>query len=558
MFKHSSCVALLLILHHTRTYAFLCPQQPKTLAQNPLIQRNICIKERFNDGKRSPRCCQKKLQASTSVNELDVDGSISSWKRLVSALPKMSIERKKEEGKETNEKMRLKMGDDLDRKILNTAVPSMINMAVVPIVNAVDTFWVGQMGVALALAGQAAANQAFFTLFFLIAFLPNITAPLVATAVGSNDLEAAQSRVCEAAFLSNLLGGLGTIFLVGFPNQALKLVLANDAPALQYAIPYLRLRALSLVPSLLSATGFATYRGLLNTVTPLKVSLITNAVNLIIDPILIFSMKLGAAGAALATAGSEILGGAIYLKLLLRRKLINWIGLFKPLSMKSLLPLLQGGAAMLARQLALNVMFLNAARRAQAMDPTGVAAAAYGITMQIYSVGVVVHLGMQSTAAALVPSALASGSVSSARSVADRIFLWGSLTGCVLAVTQLIALPFLVPLFTTLPEVQQAIKGPALISSFIHLVNGPVFAGEGAMLGLGKFKALAAVTAIGGAVMVGCLASPLGKRLDGILLSLAAFCAYQSVAVLFYHLRIGPLRRRNFFGNKIEGEPQME
>ena len=162
-------------------------------------------------------------------------------------------------------------------------------------------------------------------------------------------------------------------------------------------------------------------------------------------------------------------------------------------------------------------------------------------------------MGIQSTAAALVPSALASGSISSARSVADRIFLWGSLTGCILAATQLMALPFLVPMFTTLPEVQQAIQVPALISSFIHLVNGPVFAGEGAMLGLGKFKALATVTAMGGAVMVGCLASPLGKRLDGILLSLAAFCAYQSLAVLIYHLRIGPLRRRNFFGNKVEG-----
>lgn len=312
--------------------------------------------------------------SDSAVDELDVDGTISSWKRLVLALPRMSIEGNK--GRKRD--MRLKFGDELDRKILDTAIPSMINLAVVPIVNSVDTFWVGQMGVALALAGQAAANQAFFTLYFLIAFLPTITAPLVAKAVGSNDLDAAQSRVCEAIFLSNLLGGLGTIFLVGFPHQALKLVLSGDAPALEYAVPYLRLRALSMVPSLFSATGFAAYRGLLNTVTPLKVSLVTNAVNLVVDPLFIFSMRLGAAGAALATAGSEILGGLIYLKLLLRRKLVRWSRLLRPPSMKSLIPLLQGGAAMLMRQATLNVAFLTAARRAQAMDPTGVAAAAYG------------------------------------------------------------------------------------------------------------------------------------------------------------------------------------
>jgi hypothetical protein len=49
--------------------------------------------------------------------------------------------------------------------------------------------------------------------------------------------------------------------------------------------------------------------------------------------------------------------------------------------------LLQGGMSMLGRQLALNIGFVTAARRAQAMDPSGVAAAAYGIVMQLYAIG---------------------------------------------------------------------------------------------------------------------------------------------------------------------------
>lgn len=520
-------------------------------------------KNNYSRNNRREQTClassSSEVSSPTIDNELDVDGNISSWNRLVRALPKVSVANKQEkEGGTHNKNFGLHIGDELDRTILGTAIPSMINLAVVPVVNAVDTFWVGQMGIALALAGQAAANQVFFTLYFLIAFLPTITAPLVAKAVGSNDLEAAQSRVCEALFLSNVLGGLGTLFLVGLPRNALRIVLANDAPALEYAIPYLRLRALSMVPSLFAATGFAAYRGMLNTVTPLKVSLLTNAVNLVMDPLLIFSGGLGAAGAALATAGSEILGGFIYLKLLLRRKLVRWSRLLRPPKMKNLLPLIQGGAAMLLRQATLNVAFLTAARRAQAMDPSGVAAAAYGITMQIYSVGVVVHLGIQSTAATLVPNALAQGSVASTRSVADRIFIWGTLIGFLLAASQLIALPYLVPFFTTLPEVQEAIKAPALISSFIHLVNGPVFAGEGTMLGLGKYKALATVTAMGVGVMVSGITSPLGKRLDGILLSLAAFNAFQAMGVVFYHLRVGPLRRKNLFRGIFTTEAQME
>mmetsp|Transcript_11796 Transcript_11796/g.15402 ORF Transcript_11796/g.15402 Transcript_11796/m.15402 type:complete len:559 (+) Transcript_11796:51-1727(+) len=446
-------------------------------------------------------------------------------------------------------------GDEMDRKILGTALPSMLNLAVVPIVNSVDTFWVGRLGVALALAGQAAANQAFFTLYFLVAFLPTITAPLVAEAVGSGDTETAQRRVCEALFLSNLLGALGTIMLVGFPRTSLGMVLAQDAPSMAYAAPYLRFRALSMVPALISATGFAAYRGLLNTVTPLKVSLATNLFNLIADPLLINGLPFGTlvrilgkgfgvTGAAIATALAELMSGTIYMGLLFRKKLVRWSRLLKPPSWESLQPLVRGGLTMLARQMTLNLAFVCATRRAQAMDPTGVAAAAYGIVMQIYSVGVVCHLGIQSTAAALVPSTRAASGNDDARALADRIFIWGTIVGVILGVTQMAALPFLVPMFSTLPQVQEAVKIPALISSFIHFFNGPVFAGEGVMLGLQTFKALSISTAIGVSIMVGCLSSPLGKRLNGILISLAAFHLFQAAAMVFHHLKMGPLSKK--------------
>lgn len=72
----------------------------------------------------------------------------------------------------------LPKNDSLDRKVVGTALPNMVNMLVVPLVNSVDTFWVGRMGSALALAGQAAANNAFMTIFYFLNFLPIITAPL--------------------------------------------------------------------------------------------------------------------------------------------------------------------------------------------------------------------------------------------------------------------------------------------------------------------------------------------------------------------------------------------
>lgn len=455
--------------------------------------------------------------------------------------------------------------DELDSKILSTALPTMLNLMVVPLVNAVDTFYVGRLADPLALAAQSAANQCFFTVYFLAAFLPTITAPLVAEAIGKEDWDAAKQRVCESLFLSNVLGGVFSLALIGFPRLVLGLVLPPSlTEALDYAVPYLRWRALGMVPALFSATGFAAYRGLLNTVTPLKVSLATNLLNLVLDPLCIFGLGrsgigppgssllkilwngLGASGAAAATSISELASSLIYLRLLMRRKLIKWSRLFKPPSVTSLLPLIQGGLAMLLRQATLNVAFISAARRAQVLDPTGISGAAYGITMQIYSLGVVAHLGVQGTAAALVPSARAAGGDDAARDVADRIFAWGSLLGVVLAAVQWFALPMITPLFTPLPEVRAAVRGPAAISSFIHLVNGLVFAGEGTMLGLGAFRDLALVTLFGVGAMVSCLASPLGGTLNGVLLSLAAFNLVQGLAVTLHHVRISPLRRRGF------------
>jgi len=504
--------------------------------------------------------------------DLDIDGNISSWSRLVSALPKLKYS----------------APDELDKKILATALPTMLNLMVVPLVNAVDTFYVGQLADPLALAAQSAANQCFFTIYFLAAFLPTITAPMVAEAIGKEDWDTAKQRVCESLFLSNVLGGIFSIVLIGFPKAVLRMVLPASLTdnavvvggatmgVLDYAVPYLRWRAFGMMPALFSATGFAAYRGLLNTITPLKVSLVTNLLNLVLDPLCIFGfsgltksagiaapssvflrrlwMGLGASGAAAATSLSELTSSLIYLRLLIRRKLIVWSKLFKPPSLVSILPLIKGGSAMLLRQATLNIAFVSAARRAQVMDPSGVSAAAYGITMQIYSLGVVAHLGVQGTAAALVPSARAMGGDDAAREVADRIFAWGSILGVILALVQWFALPAITPLFSPLAEVREAVKGPAMISSFIHLVNGLVFAGEGTMLGLGSFRDLALLTVVGVAVMVSCLASPLGKTLNGVLISLAAFNLVQGLAVTLHHVRISPLRRRGFNNKQVTKE----
>lgn len=421
----------------------------------------------------------------------------------------------------------------------------MANLAVVPLVQAVDTFWVGRMGNALAQAGQSAAGTTFFTVYFLVAFVPTMTAPLVAAATGRGDSAAAEARIGDAVWVSTVLGLIGTLMLTTFPSAVNSMVVPRGAPAAEFADSYLRLRSISMVPALISALGFAAYRGLLDTVTPLKVSIASNLVNLVLDPILIFSCGLGVAGAAVATAFAEICSAACYVVLLARLKLLRIRRLVaNPPSLGALAAILGGGVTMLARQALLNLSFVLSTRRAQAIDPSGVSAAAYGIVMNIYSLGIVLQIAVQGTAAALVPATRAKEGDRAAARVADRIFSFGIVVSVFLAFAQTVAMPFIAPIFSTVPAVRDAIAAPARIAALVQLTNGVIFAGEGAMIGLGAYKALATVTGIGVAVMAAVLTTPVTKRLDGILLSILAFHIVQAIGVLFHHLRISPLRPR--------------
>jgi len=301
---------------------------------------------------------------------------------------------------------------------------------------------------------------------------------------------------------------------------------------------------------LVSSIGFAAFRGMLDTVTPLKVSLASNALNLVLDPLLIFGAKMGVAGAALATAISEVGAGLLYGRLLLKRKLLRLGALLQPPKPSDLLPLLKGGSAMLLRQVALNVAFIAATRMTQAMDSTGVSAAAYAITNQYYSLGLVVMLAMQATGATLIPAALSRGGggeegKAAARRTADRLIVWSTGIAISLAAVQLLASSFLTPCLTPLIEVQRAVARPAVVAAIVQCTNGPLFAGEGILMGVGAFGYLAGLTCVGVVVMVAGLytSARLGLGVSSVWLSLLGFHLVQLAGAMYHHLRLSPLAR---------------
>ncbi|KAK3258307.1 hypothetical protein CYMTET_32643 [Cymbomonas tetramitiformis] len=258
---------------------------------------------------------------------------------------------------------------------------------ILPLVGAVDTFWVGRMENALALAGQAAANQIFSSAFWVIAFLPSVVAPVVAKAAATGDKETVRKRVGEAVYVSILMGCVGMILVDQCSEQLLNLVMSNASPAREFAEPYLSIRAYTFIPALVATVGFAAFRGTMDVVTPLKISFLSNLLNIIADPIFMFRLGMGVAGAAVATGIAEMTSAAIYLWLMTRRKLASWSHILRPPPWSSLKTLLLGGTGVQLRSVALNVAFISVQRTTLALDSTGTAAAAHAITVNLWQVG---------------------------------------------------------------------------------------------------------------------------------------------------------------------------
>lgn len=444
-------------------------------------------------------------------------------------------------------------GDVLDRKILNLAIPAILNLMIIPLLGAVDMYFIGKMNNALAIAGSAAANQVFASTFWIFSFLPLVITPLVAAASASGDNNAVQSRITEALLIGTVIGVVGTALLGLAPAKMLSIVLPTAAASRVYAEPYLKYRALTFGPALLSTVGFAAFRGKMDVVTPLKISLFSNIINAILDPIFIFNFNMGVSGAAAATCVSELISFLIYMQQMIKLKMIK-LSLSLP-DLSTITPFIFGGLSVQLRAICIEVAFISVTRATQLRDPTGVTAAAHAISLQIWGMASIVLFAMNGVSSIMIPSEVArSGSYITAKPMADRLFMWGLLLGGLLGLGQLSALP-VISVFSSLPAVQEAAKGPTVIAGLLQFINGIVFIGEGIQQGDQDFLTLAKTTLLATASMLLALKFIGNTSLLGIWACLGVFYVARLGGVLSYYFITGPFSkiRRGSHESGIDG-----
>ena len=209
---------------------------------------------------------------------------------------------------------------DLNRAIILLAVPMVLEMVLESLFAVVDVFWVGRLGPdAIATIGL---TESMLTLIFAVAIgLSMSTTAMVARRIGEKDPEAAADAGVQAIIL-----GIVISLLIGIPcffaAPTLLRLMGADAQIVSTGSNYARIVLGANVAVLLLFLNNAIFRGAGDAAIAMRLLWISNIINLVLDPCLIFGLgpfpKLGVTGAALATLTGRSIGVAYQFYRLLR------------------------------------------------------------------------------------------------------------------------------------------------------------------------------------------------------------------------------------------------
>lgn len=207
-----------------------------------------------------------------------------------------------------------------NRRILAVALPMMIQNGITNFVQMLDNVMVGQVGT-IPMSGVAIVNQLMFVFNLCIFGAASGAGIFTAQFVGREDHEGIRHTFRFKILVGMLLSALGAGIFLTFGRGLIGLYLtgegtpADAAATMDYALRYLRVMLLGLVPFALSNAYCGTLREIGETKVPMVAGIIAVFVNLIGNYILIFghfgAPALGVVGAAVATVISRYVELAI-------------------------------------------------------------------------------------------------------------------------------------------------------------------------------------------------------------------------------------------------------
>ena len=198
------------------------------------------------------------------------------------------------------------------------AIPIMISMLLTASYNIVDGIWVGGLGQA-AIAGIGFVTPIFMILNGVSVGLGNGATSSISRAVGAKDHERANKSATHALLIFVLASILLTVVLLLIQEPLIKTYGASGqslAEGLKYGTPLF----LGLFGFMLANGGSGILRGEGDMTRAMYAMIVSVVLNFILDPIFIYILNLGSAGASLATIISSLGSATVIMYWILIKK----------------------------------------------------------------------------------------------------------------------------------------------------------------------------------------------------------------------------------------------
>ncbi|XP_042512273.1 protein DETOXIFICATION 44, chloroplastic isoform X2 [Macadamia integrifolia] len=402
--------------------------------------------------------------------------------------------------------------DNLGLEILSIAVPAALSLAADPIASLVDTAFVGHIGsVELAAVGVSISVFNLVSKLFNIPLL-NITTSFVAEeqalvmeridasstsgasnggfSSGSEPLDASdykqKKRFLPAVSTSLALAagiGIAEATALSFGSGFLMNIMGIpvDSPMRLPAEHFLTLRALGAPPVVVALAAQGTFRGFMDTKTPLFAIGAGNFLNAILDFILIFLFGIGIGGAAIATVISEYL-----IAFILLWELNTKVVLLPPdFQGRRLARYLTSGGLLIGRTIAvLGTMTLSTSMAAQEGP---IPMAGHQICLQVWLAISLLNDALALAGQALLASSYSQGNYRQSRIVIYRVLQIGLVTGVALAVILFLAFGTFSGLFSTDTAVLEIACSGVLFVAGSQPMNALAFVFDGLYYGVSDF-----------------------------------------------------------------------
>ena len=385
------------------------------------------------------------------------------------------------------------MADPLDREIWRLALPAFLALVAEPLFLLSDAAIVGHLGTA-PLAGLGVAAAVLQTLVGICVFLAYGTTASVARLLGAGDRRAALAQGIDGVWLAVLLGVVITVAGVATSGPLVRL-LGADAEVSDPATTYLRIAFLGTTPLLVMLATTGVLRGLQDTRTPLAVAVAGNALNIVLNLLLVYGLGsfdgMGIAGSALGSVLAQLYGATALLAVVVRGARREGAEM-RP-DLPGIRAAARSGVALVIRTLTLRAALLltTYAVVLGADAEQSVSVATHQLAFTIWSFLAFALDAVAIAAQAITGRYLGAGDRDGTREVTRRMVRWGAVGGVVTGVLLAAASPLLGPLFSGDQRVHDLLVPVLLVTALGQPVAAVVFVLDGVLIGAGDGTYLA-------------------------------------------------------------------